>query len=98
MPQHHRVKMRTFVQKVVKDGKSVPKGTAPSLKDAKGKKQKITLEHADRKSDVPMRAVDPENLLLSRSRENSVYLEAIRRAMRWRMQSLGLVDFKDWSR
>jgi hypothetical protein len=57
-------------------------GTAPYLVRADGSKVIVTLEHLARKVDDPLRAVDPENLLLSLKPENTVYMEAIRRETR----------------
>ena len=45
----------------------------------------VTLEHFQRKTDVPLRAQDASNLLFSFRYENTVILEHIRRIVRKQM-------------
>ena len=47
----------------------------------------VTLGHAQRKTDVPSRAQDPDNLLFSFRHENTDLLERTREIMRWRMEN-----------
>lgn len=50
-------------------------------------KMDVTLEHAERKTDVPSRAQDPDNLLFTFRHENTDLLERIREIMRWRTEN-----------
>ena len=61
---------------------------APYLELPDGTRQSISLEHLDRKSDVPGRAQDASNLFFSFGYENSVVLEHIRRIER-RYKNMG---------
>jgi hypothetical protein len=72
-------------------GLTFDEGKAPYLlvpdpaKPGKFIEMQVTLEHAARKSDVPSRAQDPDNLLFSFRYENTVLLEHIRRIVRNQM-------------
>ena len=72
-------------------GLSFEDGKAPYLrvpdpaKPGKFLEMQVTLEHAERKTDVPSRAQDPDNLLFSFRYENTVLLEHIRRIVRNQM-------------
>ena len=56
--------------------------TAPLYIGSDGRVYRLTLEHFERLSDNPTRAVDASNFLFSIGYENSVILEAIRRVGR----------------
>lgn len=66
-------------------------GNAPYLQvpdpDHPGKfiEMQVTLEHAERKTDAPLRAQDADNLLFSFRYENTALLEHIRRIVRKQM-------------
>jgi hypothetical protein len=72
-------------------GLTFEEGKAPYLKapdpDKPGKfvEMQVTLEHFDRKTDVPLKAQDADNLLFSFRYENTVLLEHTRRIVRKQM-------------
>ncbi|WP_233151816.1 DUF4781 domain-containing protein, partial [Pelomonas sp. KK5] len=72
-------------------GLTFEEGKAPFLrvpdpaKPGKFIEMQVTLEHAERKTDVPSRAQDPDNLLFSFRYENTVILEHVRRIVRKQM-------------
>ena len=78
-------------KKIVDAGLTFKDGNAPYLEvpdpDHPGKtvELQVTLEHFDRKTDVPMRAQDAGNLEFSFRYENTRILEAIRRIVRNQM-------------
>jgi hypothetical protein len=78
-------------QQILEAGLTFNEGNAPYLEvpdpDHPGKTvpMQVTLEHFDRKTDVPMRAQDPTNLEFSFRYENTRLLEAIRRIVKQQM-------------
>lgn len=78
-------------QQILDAGLTFKDGNAPYLEvpdpDNPGKtvQMQVTLEHFDRKTDVPMRAQDASNLEFSFRYENTVLLEHIRRIVRNQM-------------
>lgn len=68
-----------------KDGKAPFLRAPDPARPGKFIEMQVTLEHFQRKSDVPSRAQDADNLLFSFRYENTVILEHIRRIVRMRM-------------
>jgi hypothetical protein len=73
---------KALVKNMKKAGLTIPPGgKAPYYTLPDGRKERVTLEHTTRVTDDPMRAADPDRLMLSLGRENSGMLEQLRRFM-----------------
>lgn len=72
-----------LIERFEQAGLTVEPGKTPYYRRSDGREERVTIEHFDaRRSDDPTKAVDSSNLVFSLARENSVVLEAIRRAER----------------